>query len=397
MSVIFENPGIIDKSLITNFGVNVKEGNNPFGYFGTGLKYAIAVLLREGQQISIYSGIEKYKFTVKDREIRGKLFNFVQINGEDIGFTTELGKNWEMWQAFRELYCNCKDEYGREYDGTIKRVFKEGASTFVVVDGEKFEDIYRIKSFVALQDKPLAKNEHLEIHQKNDWHGIYYRGIRVGEVKNSFYTYNVLDKIDLTEDRTVKYSYEMRSAIAKGVMKMNNEEIISPIMLPQEEVLYENDLNFYSSFGEPSKAFLKVAEKALYQSDQRLNRSIKKVYMDHSGDKNIPCKEAELTPVQKDAFKKAKRFVENLGYNIDEFPIVIVPSLGDSSNLALAEDGKSFISLECFEQGTKYLAHVILEEYLHLKYDFDDCTREFQNHLFKKIISMGEERSGKAL
>jgi hypothetical protein len=46
--VVFENPGEIDAAAIRTFGVSVKEGENPIGFFGTGLKYAIAILLRTG-------------------------------------------------------------------------------------------------------------------------------------------------------------------------------------------------------------------------------------------------------------------------------------------------------------------------------------------------------------
>ena len=47
--IVFENPGEIDIRSISTFGVSVKEGDNPIGFFGTGLKYAIVVLLRTGQ------------------------------------------------------------------------------------------------------------------------------------------------------------------------------------------------------------------------------------------------------------------------------------------------------------------------------------------------------------
>lgn len=38
----FHNPGELDPRLITTFGVSIKESTNPIGYFGTGLKYALA-------------------------------------------------------------------------------------------------------------------------------------------------------------------------------------------------------------------------------------------------------------------------------------------------------------------------------------------------------------------
>ena len=55
-TIIFENPGEIDPVAIITFGINVKESDHPIGFFGTGLKYALAILLREGQPITIQSG-----------------------------------------------------------------------------------------------------------------------------------------------------------------------------------------------------------------------------------------------------------------------------------------------------------------------------------------------------
>ena len=57
--IIFENKGLIDVHAISIMGVSVKEEGS-IGYFGTGLKYAIATLLREGQKITIWRGKEPF-------------------------------------------------------------------------------------------------------------------------------------------------------------------------------------------------------------------------------------------------------------------------------------------------------------------------------------------------
>jgi len=62
-TIIFKNNGIIDLDFIRSFGVSVKENDNPIGFFGTGLKYAIAILLREKQEVSVFLGKEEYKFS----------------------------------------------------------------------------------------------------------------------------------------------------------------------------------------------------------------------------------------------------------------------------------------------------------------------------------------------
>jgi len=46
--IVFGNDGGLDLQAAMTFGVSAKETNNPFGQFGTGLKYAVAILLRTG-------------------------------------------------------------------------------------------------------------------------------------------------------------------------------------------------------------------------------------------------------------------------------------------------------------------------------------------------------------
>ncbi|CAM6031606.1 unnamed protein product [Sphagnum compactum] len=112
MSIIFTNPGEIDVRAIVTFGVSAKETDNPIGYFGTGLKYAIAVLLRNSQEITIYSGTECYVFNTKTITVRGK-----------------------EWHSEPKP---CK------------------GTTLVIVDGDQFKHIYyqRHQYFLNKKDKP---------------------------------------------------------------------------------------------------------------------------------------------------------------------------------------------------------------------------------------------------
>ena len=110
--VYFSNNEELDPISITTFGINAKNNDSAIGYFGTGLKYAIAIILREGCKIAINSCGNSYKFSLKEQTIRGKSFSVICMNGNPLGFTTELGKNWELWMAYRELHCNTLDEGG---------------------------------------------------------------------------------------------------------------------------------------------------------------------------------------------------------------------------------------------------------------------------------------------
>ena len=111
----FHNPGEIDIRGATVAGLSAKEGDTPIGFFGTGLKYALATALRFKCQVIIHSGTKTHIFWLKNETIRGKPFDTIQMQTDrgdfvDLGFTTELGKTWELWMSYREFLCNALDE-----------------------------------------------------------------------------------------------------------------------------------------------------------------------------------------------------------------------------------------------------------------------------------------------
>jgi hypothetical protein len=156
MHVIFENDGEIDAAAIRTFGVSVKQGDNPIGFFGTGLKYALAILLRTGHSVAIQSGLEKHRFALKDVTIRGETFQVVTMNRRELGFTTQVGKTWELWMAYRELYCNCKDEGGSVFIADQPRKPVSG-KTRIIVGGDDFLAEHDRRSTFILLGEPMLK------------------------------------------------------------------------------------------------------------------------------------------------------------------------------------------------------------------------------------------------
>lgn len=211
--IIFENPGEIDIRSICTFGVSVKEGENPIGFFGTGLKYAIAVLLRTGHKVTIQSGRTVANFGLSKETIRGQEFEVITMatgNGpaEHLGFTTQLGKQWELWMAYREVACNCKDEGGDGFHSTSEPAPIAG-TTRVIVKGDAFEGVFDNGHMYILTDDPSMKLGMVEVRNRagND---LFYRGVRVMQTNRpGLYTYNILSQISLTEDRTVKSEWDV--------------------------------------------------------------------------------------------------------------------------------------------------------------------------------------------
>jgi hypothetical protein len=259
--IIFRNQGEMDMRAVTTFGLSAKSGSNPIGRFGTGLKYAIAVVLRNGGSIKVMSGADEYGFETRAETFRDaeKQFVYMSRNGEaaaPLGFTTELGRDWLDWQAFREFYSNCKDEAGElthRESGTVEA--SEGV-TLIAVEHRPFEAIfYSLEQyFIGDGEEPLWENDELAVYPGRSKH-VFYQGICVHELKEpAAFRYNIKRYLDLTEDRTAKYSWQVVSRIVGNLPLCNSEAVCKEVLAPSSKV--EREFDYTDDFhGTPSEAF----------------------------------------------------------------------------------------------------------------------------------------------
>lgn len=392
--IIFENGGEIDVRAITTMGVNVKTNENPIGYFGTGLKYAIAVLLRMGHQIEIQSGETTYAFDKKNVLIRGEQFDIVCMNGEELGFTTQLGKNWRLWQVLRELYCNCEDELGRSR--LAKKAPKPKAGTTrVLVVGHDFEKVYEQDlEDIILKSKSIARSEHASIHPGKGKH-IFFRGIRAYDLDgiHAKFDYNIQDEVQLTEDRTIRNLNEATRAIAFHVMKSEDEDFIHSVLTCPNGTLERRISDFdHWNAPQPSEAFFAAIERARKDRSKPINASAMRVYKAHKGVAET-FTQASLSEQQGFLLKRCVAWCHKLRFPVDEYEIVITETLGENV-LGLAERGKIFLAQRCFDMGTKTVCSTLIEEFIHLRHGYDDESRSMQNFLFDTLVSLGAELHG---
>ena len=264
---IFENEGTIDLDTITTFGVSVKETSNPIGQFGTGLKYAIAILLREGHDIHMYCGSQEYFFWKKAMPIRGQTFDICMMNDTRLPFTTDLGKHWELWMAFRELYSNTKDEKGEcwvvDDDPNGAQFVTDAGSTRFVITGDEFADIARERGSVFLEDnEPIYETENLEVIDSKPTATVYARGIRVAEFERPLMsTYNLKGFVDLTEDRTLKSpEWTLDQRIMSAAAQSTNTQFIERVITAPKEY-HESGLDFsWTSIGD---TFIETARRVI--------------------------------------------------------------------------------------------------------------------------------------
>ena len=405
--IVFENDGALDIRAIKTFGVNSKaDKESAIGYFGTGLKYAIAILLRTGHKISIMTNGVNLEFGVNSSRIRNDDFDIVTMNGEELGFTTELGKDWETWMAFREIYSNMLDEKGKAYEAAVVDP-KEG-KTYVLVEGAEIARCYHecdhyfldINKFAALQT-----HKEVDIYRKahdNSSGYIFYKGVRVMSSRlPALFDYNHHLGLTLTEDRTIKDTWSTLWHVSAAVTSSRNKQFIVDMVMADPN-MYEGGINFKMNNTGNLEFFLDVVgDLRKKYKDSRINPTAIKLHKELRKVKEIlPAISCYLNTVQQAQLDKAVSFCKNtLELDVDDYQLIICKDLGSPNDFGRANipEGIMYISKQAFERGTKCVATAILEEYTHCKHEVADETVAQKWVYLNQIMSLGERLDGDPL
>lgn len=393
MKIIFRNKGSIDPRSITTFGVSSKGSDTAIGYFGTGLKYAIAILLREGCAIDIFTGGQHLQFGTSEQRIRIDDFTFITMNGDPLSFTTELGKNWESWQAVRELWCNCLDEQGEAFSSEYFDDIPSEDETVIIVSGRSAIEAWSIRDTIMLSGQPILQTEHVDIYQGQSQH-IYYKGVRVHDLSRpSMFTYNVKSHIELTEDRTMKHAVLAGWYVAKGIATLSDRSFLGKTLVASDQ-WFEHFLDFGSvtacdDFTGIVRQMARMQTPGLNGSATNCARFDKNELLD-----DLP--RMAISQIDNLRLKKSINFANSIGFPVDEYEIIVIEHLGEGV-LGRAANDKIYLSKIVFMQGTKMVAGTLIEEFIHLRHKLADETRSMQNFLFDSLVSLGEQLAGEPL
>lgn len=402
MPIYFSNTGDLDILALSTMGVNVKTTETPFGFFGTGLKYAIATLLRTGHMITLYTGGVKYDLGVSLEIIRGKEFQLITLNGQKLGFTTDLGKTWEIWQAYRELRCNAQDER----DGKVSDNFADTKitnllapnQTLFIVDGRAIEVVHSNRGNYFIETDPIVVLPHLDIHPRTTRTGsiglrggIYYQGVLVyipKEVTLAF-NYNIKTKTELTEDRTIKHTWSLPYFFGEAMANLTDERVL-------EEILIAPPLSFERLIKFTSLNPVQYEFISKRKNDSNLNPSAYEVWYKRTDPSDVHEK-ATLEAWEEKLLDEAVDICKiiNVHYTAE---FTVVNTLGNSTlGLYYEDTGRIYISRAAIEAGPIMLAGTLYEEWCHKQLSYEDCSRPFQNHLLNKLVTFANrlKHSGK--
>lgn len=184
---------------------------SPIGFFGTGMKFALATLARAGKRVEIETEGRTWRLEKRSETIRGVGIERLVLMSENqllaLPFSTDLGKTWDLSMAYRELASNTRDEGGEIGYGIAECHESESQVRIWGFTSEAQEAEERW--FFNPTGAPLVVAEGIEL-----WPGpsqrLTYRDVTVAEVARPFeFHYNITRTTKLTEDRTLDYASMM--------------------------------------------------------------------------------------------------------------------------------------------------------------------------------------------
>lgn len=410
--IIFYTPTILPKACLFTMGVSAKETEHPIGFFGTGLKYAIAVCMRLGAEVDIQctvgGSIAGYQFRAVEEDVRGKTFRMIDccVTGEwqRMPMTLDYGKTWEPWMALRELYSNTVDENGEmweDIDGMRSPHYpRDREGTYIIVTCEPGSDLETAwvdrhgTWLINPRWAPVWENEHLQIFLRPS-SVLYYKGIRVSQKGfESAVTYNLLRDHTLTEDRTLDlfdFNYYYQTDIAKISQRDAARRILEA---SGNEKMAESKMHLNRVCTPESSEQMREEAIRVYRSNPDLLSTSAKAgvqaYMrKHNFDELYTA--AKVTQEEQRRYDECLQVLYDAGFKLHKYRIRI-SDMDDSNVQGLADSNTNTIVLNVAilrgEDWKELTCCVLMEEYIHLEFGVDDYTRTMQTQLLKLLYDV---------
>lgn len=265
--LVFSNNGILSQIDITTMGDSIKRSDGTkIGQFDSGLKYAIAILLRNDVKFYIKSGDNRYEFNkiVEEDPVTKKAKTLIEVaNATLIGneiqsikkvttaFAVNLGYDWEFWMAIRELYSNCLDE-----DGVVGDSYNDNYETNIVINvNDQVQDVLdNFDNYFFTGEYIYSNNKDVKI-APNTLHGqpftIYKNGIQVycNPDKKSKYVYDHRTA-ELDEMRVIRNRSSTEMQLSYAIRECEDESFIKDFLNEYDHDLYDSRLCGYGRFSD---------------------------------------------------------------------------------------------------------------------------------------------------
>lgn len=382
--ISFITPTPLPIEAATTMGVSVKESDGAIGKFGTGLKYAVAGILRLNGKVEIQIDGEMFKFVAVDSDIRGKTFRIVHCNDIPCGFTTDLGKHWKPWQLFRELASNALDEGGRWAAGNAPA--SEGR-TVIRVDCRQVEESECEEAVFRQDSESLIRSTMgAQVYAGPSQH-YYYKGIRAGSFPDIAPVTVDVSSGTLSEDRLLDLSTVERELTWAFRSAVHFDESLMLQVMRQSEpyqfwVRHTCDYS-WAQLPEPMIRFL--SERPKFVQHPGLRKEFD-AHMKRGG--VAKWQEIEMTDRHRSLLRRAIQLCDAVG--VDPIPAGKVRFTRDLSDAQLAvtcmDTRDVWFSTKVAAIGDDEFMACYLEEAIHAMTGLSDCTRGYQNMLLSLLV-----------
>ncbi len=197
------NRGLVEAGALTLLGASVKEGE-AIGKFGSGFKYGIATLIREGYAIRVWSGLREIKIETRPEKFRDREFQVIYVDGERTSITTNTGVEWKVRDAVREIWSNALDEGEAGRSINDPQLAEDRTTIGIELKGEVADMVADWTSYFVHEVKEIESNLYGRILDQ-PIPNYFRRGIWICEdrEKPALFSYDFRN-IDLPESRKIK-------------------------------------------------------------------------------------------------------------------------------------------------------------------------------------------------
>lgn len=443
--ILIQNDGEIETNSFELIGASTKRGEaGKIGFFGSGLKYSIAYMMRKGIEFKVFSGEKELKFTTIPEALKEQSFDRICINGKPTSYTVTMGPTWkEDWFVLREIYCNALDENSCQLVKNTETVSPSIGKTRIYIElTDKLEavinnwDRYFSDERTPIFETPPVYTSnlghedgntnvrHQPIKVYNKTNGVIYRrGINVSEKDKLLFDYEI-EFVNINEDRTAKNLQFLDYALVDMIGQLVDESWVKSVLrTAQDDKLCSeyNSMMWNTPDTEVSEKWVQftkdnmlVVKEISGRYAEEISKSKKEVFLIPSSfarelKKNLPgvniCgmgkivgedyfSEVDKTPKMEYLLKEVVASLKQMDYEVHYDIHVCEFESEDQLGAADLKEKKIYISRRTFDMGRREIAMTIIEENEHIYSQKRDETRAFQTHIFSQWLKTMENANG---
>jgi hypothetical protein len=157
----------------------------------------------------IFNGTQEVEITTTPLIVRREEMQMLTIDGKQTSISTKLGKDWEKWWIFREIYSNMLDESATDIQ-VVDVVIPEDMTVSFYLEYSHFEEVYRdFDKYFSFNRTPLFSIHNYSVGMvkfykavANDKCYAFRKGILVSTINVENPLFDIeLDNIHIDESR----------------------------------------------------------------------------------------------------------------------------------------------------------------------------------------------------